>query len=87
MSPGTLYLCATPIGNLGDITLRALETLKSVDAIACEDTRRTKKLLTHFAISKPLVSYHEHNRAQMGPELAGRLFGLLKEQKLWQGGR
>lgn len=73
MTPGTLYLCATPIGNLGDITLRALETLKSVDAIACEDTRHTKKLLTHFEISKPLVSYHEHNRAQAGPVLVKRL--------------
>lgn len=73
MTAGTLYLCATPIGNLGDITLRALETLKSVDIIACEDTRHTKKLLTHFEISKPLVSYHEHNRAQAGQALLERL--------------
>lgn len=73
MTAGTLYLCATPIGNLGDITLRALETLQSVDVIACEDTRHTKKLLTHFNIAKPLVSYHEHNRTQAGQALIERL--------------
>ena len=62
MGCGTLYLCATPIGNLSDITLRVLETLKTVDLIAAEDTRVTKKLLSHFDIHTPLTSYHAHNR-------------------------
>lgn len=58
---GTLYIVATPIGNLGDITLRALETLKSVDFILCEDTRHTQKILNHFEIKTPTVSYHQHS--------------------------
>lgn len=71
--PGTLYLVATPIGNLSDISGRALQTLRTVDVIACEDTRRTGKLLHHFGISKKLVSYHEHNENARSEELAEML--------------
>lgn len=69
MNKGTLYLCATPIGNLEDITYRAVETLKTVDIIACEDTRHTLKLLNRLEINKKLVSYHEHNKVSRGPQL------------------
>jgi 16S rRNA (cytidine1402-2'-O)-methyltransferase len=70
--PGTIYLVATPIGNLEDITLRALRILREADVIACEDTRHTRKLLTHFEITKPLVSYHEHNEPERAAELVAR---------------
>jgi 16S rRNA (cytidine1402-2'-O)-methyltransferase len=70
---GTLYLVATPIGNLQDITFRAVETLKNVDLIACEDTRHSRKLLNHYGIKNKLVSYHEHNETQRAQELAGLL--------------
>lgn len=70
---GKLYLCPTPIGNLGDMTVRTLETLKSVDLIAAEDTRNTLKLLNHFDINVPMTSYYEHNKAQKGSVLIERL--------------
>ncbi len=70
-----LYICPTPIGNLGDITLRVLDTLRQADLIAAEDTRRTRALLSHYGISKPLVSFYEHNELKRLPELLGRLRG------------
>src|SRR4029453_9709039 len=68
-----LYVVSTPIGNLGDITLRALEVLKSVDVIAAEDTRHSGMLLKRFEIKKPLLSYHEHNEAMRAAQLVERL--------------
>ena len=72
---GTLYLVATPIGNLSDLSERAIKILGGVDFIAAEDTRNSLRLLTHFGISKPMVSYHEHNRRERGEEIANRLVG------------
>ena len=82
-----LSLVATPIGNLADITLRALETLKSADVIACEDTRHSLILLRHYGIAKPLVSYHEHNEARRTAELieeiaAGRHVAVISDAGL-----
>ena len=79
---GVLYLVGTPVGNLKDITLRALETLKAVDLIVCEDTRQTTKLLRHYEIRKPTASLHEHNERSRAPELleklkAGRSIALV----------
>ena len=71
--PGTLYLVATPIGNLADITHRALQVLNDVDLIACEDTRHTHKLLNHYGINTKTISYHEHNEQQRATELIDRL--------------
>jgi len=71
--PGTLYIVATPIGNLEDITLRALRILREVDLIACEDTRQTLKLLRHYGIRRPLISYHEHNQRKRAEDLIARL--------------
>lgn len=73
LTPGTLYLVATPIGNLEDITLRALRTLKECDVVAAEDTRRTGQLLKHFGISKPMLSYFQFNEAKRSEEIIGRL--------------
>ena len=70
---GTLYLVATPIGNLADITHRALQVLSDVDVIACEDTRHTHKLLSHYSITTKTISYHEHNEQQRAAELIDRL--------------
>src|SRR2546423_2466687 len=71
--PGTLFLVGTPIGNLSDITHRALQVLKDVDLIACEDTRHTHKLLNHYGISTKTISYHEHNEQQRTTQLIDRL--------------
>ena len=73
LQPGTLYLVATPIGNLEDITLRALRTLKECDVVAAEDTRRTGHLLRHFEISKPLLSYFQFNEAKRSEDILKRL--------------
>src|SRR6266700_2627120 len=72
LAPG-LYVVATPIGNLRDMTLRALETLAAADIIACEDTRVTRKLLDHYGIATPLTPYHDHNATQARPKLLARL--------------
>ena len=72
---GTLYLVATPIGNLSDFSPRAIETLSTVDFIAAEDKRVSLKLLNHFEIKKPMVSYHQHNRVSAGEEIVQRLLG------------
>lgn len=83
LAPG-LYIVATPIGHLADISLRALATLAGADLIACEDTRITRRLLSHYAIACPLLSYHEHNAAQMRPRLldelgSGRAIALVSD--------
>lgn len=70
---GTLYVVATPIGNLDDITFRAVRILREADLIACEDTRQTRKLLDHLGISRPLVSYHDHNERERAGELIAEL--------------
>ncbi len=70
---GTLYLVSTPIGNLADLSERAIKVLSEVDFVAAEDTRNSLKLLTHFGISKPMVSYHEHNKRERGEQLVERL--------------
>ena len=70
---GMLYLCATPIGNLGDITYRAVEMLRAADVIAAEDTRHTRGLLAHYDIHTPMTSYHEHNKEEKGVELIARM--------------
>lgn len=73
MSPGILYIVATPVGNLEDITFRAVRILKEVDLIAAEDTRHTRKLLQHFGIAKPLTSYFDHNKNLKGEYILGKL--------------
>src|SRR5580704_8754358 len=75
---GTLFVVATPIGNLSDISSRALDILRQVDLIACEDTRQTIKLLNHFGIQKPMTSYHEFNEVKKAEELAGKLAGDVR---------
>ena len=70
---GILYLCATPIGNLGDMTPRVVETLRSVDLIAAEDTRNSLKLMTHFEIHTPMTSYHEYNKVEKAYTLIAKL--------------
>jgi len=72
---GTLYVCATPIGNLSDVTLRVLDVISRVDVVAAEDTRLTRKFLSHYNMSKNLISYHEHNRFRAGEQILGLLRG------------
>src|SRR5215471_7581556 len=73
MPAGRLYIVATPIGNLEDITYRAVRVLGEADLIACEDTRQTRKLLDHYGIQKPAISYHEHNEIERTAELTARM--------------
>jgi 16S rRNA (cytidine1402-2'-O)-methyltransferase len=87
MNKGLLYLCATPIGNLEDMTFRAIRTLKEVDLIAAEDTRHTLKLINHFEIKTPMTAYHEHNKVTKGPKLieeilAGKNMALVTDAGL-----
>jgi len=77
LAPG-LYIVATPLGNLGDLSARAAEVLRQADLIACEDTRQTRKLLAHLALERPTISYHEHNEAERTPELLERLRAGLR---------
>ncbi|MBQ9519277.1 MAG: 16S rRNA (cytidine(1402)-2'-O)-methyltransferase, partial [Firmicutes bacterium] len=70
---GTLFICGTPIGNIEDITLRCLRTLRECDLIAAEDTRQSVKLLNRYNIKTPLTSYHEHNKDEKGPQLLSQL--------------
>jgi 16S rRNA (cytidine1402-2'-O)-methyltransferase len=82
--PGTLYLVATPIGNLEDMTFRAIRVLQEADLIAAEDTRRTRHLLDHYQISRPLTSYHDHNKERRSPQLveallSGRSVALVSD--------
>ena len=84
MEKGILYIVATPIGNLGDISYRAIEILKSVDLVACEDTRRTAKLLNHYDISTKMTPYHDHNKEHKTPALIemlkdGKSIGLVSD--------
>lgn len=84
LEKGTLYVCATPIGNLADITLRVLDTLRGADLIAAEDTRHSRKLLDHYEIHTPMVSYHEHNEKKRSAELleqleAGQTVALISD--------
>ena len=72
-TPGTLYVVATPIGNLGDLSPRAMETLRGVAAVCAEDTRRSRQLLAHFGIDRPLLALHEHNEAELSAHLVARL--------------
>jgi len=78
---GTLFIVATPIGNLEDITNRAIRILREVDLIACEDTRQTRKLLDRYGIGTPLVSYHEHNERARATELLGELDANLRQPR------
>ena len=84
MEKGILYIVATPIGNLGDISFRAIKTLNSVDVVACEDTRRTSKLLNHYEISTKMIPYHDHNKEHKTPSLIemlkdGKSIGLVSD--------
>src|ERR1700733_11212120 len=84
--PGLLYLIATPIGNLEDITHRAVRLLGEADVIACEDTRHTRTLLDHYGIHKPTVSYHEHNEAGRREDLVAGLRGGASVPLVWDAG-
>ena len=75
---GTLFLCATPIGNLGDMTPRVVETLQSVDVIAAEDTRNSIKLLNHFEIHTPMTIYHEYNKVEKAKQFSAQIISLGK---------